>query len=105
MSKLVRATDPTTGAEFTTSAAFAARKGLKTVDKPTHDRHGRILPDTPAVATTIDTSSSRKDLETAARAAGVADAVITAARTKAELVEAITTHQDAVTGSDDTEEA
>lgn len=44
MSDLVRAKHPTTGAEFTTSRAHAENNGLQVVDKPTHDRHGRMLP-------------------------------------------------------------
>lgn len=44
MSDLVRAKHPTTGAEFTTSRAHAENNGLQVVDKPTHDRHGRIVP-------------------------------------------------------------
>lgn len=43
MSKLVRATDPTTGAEFTTSEAFAKRKELKYTSKDATDRFGRIV--------------------------------------------------------------
>ena len=45
MSKLVRATDPTTGREFTTSEAYAKRKGLKTTTKDAVDQHGRVIRD------------------------------------------------------------
>lgn len=47
MSKLVRAKHPN-GGEFTTSEAHAKRNRLTIVDKPTHDRHGRLLPAKPA---------------------------------------------------------
>ena len=44
MSKLVRATDPTTGAEATYSEAFAKRKGLKIhADKDPVDQFGRVI--------------------------------------------------------------
>lgn len=87
MSKLVRATDPTTGREFTTSEAYANRKGLKTSKAPATDRFGRIVRDKPRVNLSGD--QTRAELEQAAVDVGVDHQTIKAARTKADLTAAI----------------
>lgn len=44
MTKLVRATNPVTGATFTTSEAHAKRAGAKYTSQGATDRYGRIRP-------------------------------------------------------------
>lgn len=41
---LVRVKDPSTGAEYNASRIFAEKAGLTVLDKPTHDRYGRVVP-------------------------------------------------------------
>lgn len=89
MSNLVRAKHPN-GGEFTTSEAYAKRKGL-TYDakKPTRDRFGRIVPDKPATTKggqprNAD-KATRAELEESARAAGFTDEQIASASNKADL--------------------
>jgi len=88
MSNLVRAKHPN-GGEFTTSEAYAKRKGLATVDKPTRDQFGRIIPAKPAVSkdgARVDAArANRAELEDAARTAGLSDEQIASASTKADL--------------------
>jgi hypothetical protein len=44
MADLIRAEDPDSGHQFSTSAAYAKAKGLKVLGKPATDRFGRTLP-------------------------------------------------------------
>lgn len=89
MSKLVRATDPTTGAEFTTSEAYANRKRLKITDRPAVDQHGRVIRTKQRI--NLSSDATRADLEQAAREAGVDHQTIKTAKTKADLAAAIET--------------
>ena len=111
MSKLVRAIDPTTGAEATYSAAFAKRKGLKVVDKPATDALGRIRrhkPRTDLAGQPVNASMSRDELEAAALSVGIDPDQVAAAKNKGELVAAINhaeTTPTAGDAGDDTTEA
>lgn len=48
MPSLVRAKDPNTGTEFTTTEGHAKRAGLTVLDKDAADKRGRPLPPKPA---------------------------------------------------------
>lgn len=104
---LVRAKNPATGAELSTTEAYAARHNLTIIDKPAADAFGRVrgaVPGTGAAARPVSTSMTRDDLEAAAAGAGVSAEVIEAAKNKGELVEAIkSTTGDGTAGATPTE--
>lgn len=89
--KQVRAKHPATGAEFTTTEAYAKRKGLKYDDnKPVRDQFGRHIPVVPAGEAVggggkASKAATRAELEGSAREAGIDDAAIAAASNKADL--------------------
>ena len=56
MSDLVRAKDPSTGHEFTTTALAAKMLGADVVDKPAVDERGNALPAKPRVRVRKDTA-------------------------------------------------
>lgn len=93
MSKLVRAENPDTGGRFTTSEAYAKRKGLNYSEKGATDRHGRIRRPVARkdlrTAASINASMHREELEAAALAAGMSAEDIAAAPNKGRLVAAV----------------
>lgn len=50
MPNFVRAKDPVSGHEFTTSAAHAESAGLSVIDKDAVDSFGRVLPAKPNIS-------------------------------------------------------
>lgn len=84
MSNLVRAKHPN-GGEFTTSEAYAKRKGLQYTTNGATDRFGRPAPATKPAAPVNTDRATRAELEDAARTAGLSDEQIASASTKAAL--------------------
>lgn len=89
--ELVRVKDPKSGREFTTGRQHAKNTGLTILEgRPARDaRNGRAA--APKASTNL-AGQTRADLEKVAREAGLDDATISGASTKADLATAIQSH-------------